>query len=51
MTTDVYVCVYNSARLLADIGTVDPGSLADPWLELRLGVFALARFKDVKAAE
>jgi cyclophilin family peptidyl-prolyl cis-trans isomerase/HEAT repeat protein len=29
----------------------DPGSAADPWLELRLGLFALARLKDVKAAE
>ena len=29
----------------------DPGSAADPWLELRLGLFALARLKDAKAAE
>jgi cyclophilin family peptidyl-prolyl cis-trans isomerase/HEAT repeat protein len=29
----------------------DPGSASDPWLELRLGLFALARLKDVKAAE
>jgi HEAT repeat protein len=29
----------------------DPGSLADPWLELRLGLFALAKLKDLKAAE
>jgi cyclophilin family peptidyl-prolyl cis-trans isomerase/HEAT repeat protein len=29
----------------------DPGSATDPWLELRLGLFALARLKDVKAAE
>jgi len=29
----------------------DPGSATDPWLELRLGLFALARLKDVKVAE
>ncbi len=29
----------------------DPGSSSDPWLELRLGLFALARIKDVKTAE
>jgi len=29
----------------------DPGSGTDPWLELRLGLFALVRLKDVKAAE
>jgi cyclophilin family peptidyl-prolyl cis-trans isomerase/HEAT repeat protein len=29
----------------------DPGSATDPWLELRLGLFALAQLKDVKAAE
>ena len=29
----------------------DPGSVSDPWLEPRLGLFALARLKDVKAAE
>lgn len=29
----------------------DPGSPTDPWLELRLGLFALARLKDAKAAE
>lgn len=29
----------------------DPGNPADPWLELRLGLFALARLKDVKVAE
>jgi cyclophilin family peptidyl-prolyl cis-trans isomerase/HEAT repeat protein len=29
----------------------DPGSAADPWLEARLGLFALVRLKDVKAAE
>jgi cyclophilin family peptidyl-prolyl cis-trans isomerase/HEAT repeat protein len=29
----------------------DPGSAGDPWIELRLGLFALARLKDVKAAE
>jgi HEAT repeat protein len=29
----------------------DPGSAADPWLEPRLGLFALARLKDGKAAE
>jgi cyclophilin family peptidyl-prolyl cis-trans isomerase len=29
----------------------DPGSASDPWLELRLGLFALARLKDAKAAE
>jgi len=29
----------------------DPGSATDPWLELRLGLFALARLKDAKAAE
>lgn len=29
----------------------DPGSATDPWLELRLGLCALARLKDVRAAE
>jgi cyclophilin family peptidyl-prolyl cis-trans isomerase/HEAT repeat protein len=29
----------------------DPGSAADPWLELRLGLLALARLKDAAAAE
>jgi cyclophilin family peptidyl-prolyl cis-trans isomerase len=29
----------------------DPGSPTDPWLELRLGLFALARLKDARAAE
>jgi cyclophilin family peptidyl-prolyl cis-trans isomerase len=29
----------------------DPGSVTDPWIESRLGLFALARLKDVKAAE
>lgn len=29
----------------------DPGNPGDPWLELRLGLFALARLKDVAAAE
>jgi cyclophilin family peptidyl-prolyl cis-trans isomerase/HEAT repeat protein len=29
----------------------DPGSPADPWLELRLALFALARLKEVPAAE
>jgi cyclophilin family peptidyl-prolyl cis-trans isomerase/HEAT repeat protein len=29
----------------------DPGSAADPWLEARLGLFALVRLKDVRAAE
>jgi cyclophilin family peptidyl-prolyl cis-trans isomerase/HEAT repeat protein len=29
----------------------DAGSAADPWLELRLGLFALARLKDARAAE
>jgi cyclophilin family peptidyl-prolyl cis-trans isomerase/HEAT repeat protein len=29
----------------------DPGSAADPWLETRLGLFALVRLKDVRAAE
>jgi cyclophilin family peptidyl-prolyl cis-trans isomerase/HEAT repeat protein len=29
----------------------DPGNANDPWLELRLGLFALARLKDAKAAE
>ncbi len=29
----------------------DPGNERDPWLELRLALFALARLKDVKAAE
>ncbi len=29
----------------------DPGNPNDPWLELRLGLFALARLKDAKAAE
>ena len=29
----------------------DPGNPKDPWLELRLGLFALARLKDVPAAE
>src|SRR4029450_13816790 len=28
-----------------------PGSAADPWTELRLGLFALAALKDVKAVE
>jgi cyclophilin family peptidyl-prolyl cis-trans isomerase len=28
----------------------DPGSAADPWLELRLGLFALVRLKDPAAA-
>ena len=29
----------------------DPGSPTDPWLELRLGLFALARLKNARAAE
>jgi cyclophilin family peptidyl-prolyl cis-trans isomerase/HEAT repeat protein len=29
----------------------DPGSANDPWIQLRLGLFALARLKDAKAAE
>jgi cyclophilin family peptidyl-prolyl cis-trans isomerase/HEAT repeat protein len=29
----------------------DPGSATDPWLELRLGLFALARLGDAPAAE
>ena len=29
----------------------DPGSAADPWLEARLGLAALVRLKDVRAAE
>jgi cyclophilin family peptidyl-prolyl cis-trans isomerase/HEAT repeat protein len=29
----------------------DPGSATDPWLEMRLGLFALARLKDAKTAE
>jgi len=29
----------------------DPGSERDPWLELRLALFALARLKDARAAE
>jgi cyclophilin family peptidyl-prolyl cis-trans isomerase/HEAT repeat protein len=29
----------------------DPGSAQDPWLELRLALFALAKLKDAKAAE
>jgi cyclophilin family peptidyl-prolyl cis-trans isomerase len=29
----------------------DPGSATDPWLELRLGLLALARLKDARAAE
>src|SRR6185295_15077881 len=29
----------------------DPGSPTDPWLELRLSLFALARLKDARAAE
>jgi cyclophilin family peptidyl-prolyl cis-trans isomerase len=29
----------------------DPGSERDPWLELRLSLFALARLKDARAAE
>jgi cyclophilin family peptidyl-prolyl cis-trans isomerase len=28
----------------------DPGNPTDPWLELRLGLFALARLKDIPAA-
>jgi cyclophilin family peptidyl-prolyl cis-trans isomerase/HEAT repeat protein len=38
----------------ADVLTIrgdDPGSPTDPWLELRLGLFALARLKDARAAE
>src|SRR6185503_15845624 len=29
----------------------DPGSATDPWIESRLGLLALARLKDAKAAE
>ena len=29
----------------------DPASLTDPWLETRLGVFALARLKDARSAQ
>jgi len=29
----------------------DPGSASDPWLEARLGLFALVRLKDIRAAE
>jgi cyclophilin family peptidyl-prolyl cis-trans isomerase/HEAT repeat protein len=38
----------------ADVLTIrgdDPGSPTDPWLELRLDLFALARLKDARAAE
>ena len=38
----------------ADVLTIrgdDPGSGTDPWIELRLALFALARLKDVRAAE
>jgi cyclophilin family peptidyl-prolyl cis-trans isomerase/HEAT repeat protein len=38
----------------ADVLTIrgdDPGSPADPWIELRLALFALARLKDARAAE
>jgi cyclophilin family peptidyl-prolyl cis-trans isomerase len=38
------------APLLAVRGD-DPGSATDPWVELRLGLFALARLKDARAAE
>jgi cyclophilin family peptidyl-prolyl cis-trans isomerase/HEAT repeat protein len=38
----------------ADVLTIrgdDPGSATDPWIELRLALFALARLKDARAAE
>jgi cyclophilin family peptidyl-prolyl cis-trans isomerase/HEAT repeat protein len=39
-----------NAELLTIRGD-DPGSATDPWIELRLALFALARLKDVRAAE
>jgi len=38
------------ARLITVRGD-DPGSAADPWLELRLGLFALAALGDARVAE
>jgi cyclophilin family peptidyl-prolyl cis-trans isomerase/HEAT repeat protein len=39
-----------NAELLTIRGD-DPGSATDPWIELRLALFALARLKDTRAAE
>lgn len=39
------------ANAILTIRGDDPGNPKDPWLELRLGLFALARLKDVPAAE
>jgi len=39
-----------SAEVLVIRGD-DPGSSTDPWLELRLSLFALARLKDARSAE
>jgi cyclophilin family peptidyl-prolyl cis-trans isomerase/HEAT repeat protein len=46
----VLSAVPRDARQLAVRGD-DPGSASDPWLELRLGLLALARLKDARAAE
>jgi len=46
----VVAAVPKTAPVLAVRGD-DPGSITDPWIEPRLGLFALARLKDLKAAE
>lgn len=46
----VVAAIPKGAPLLTIRGD-DPGSVADPWLELRLGLLALARLKDSRAAE
>jgi cyclophilin family peptidyl-prolyl cis-trans isomerase len=51
---DVVAMVLGAVPREAPLVTVrgdDPGSAADPWLELRLGLLALARLKDAPAAE
>jgi len=46
----ILAAVPKGAPLVAVRGD-DPGSPSDPWLELRLALLALARLKDVAAAE
>jgi cyclophilin family peptidyl-prolyl cis-trans isomerase/HEAT repeat protein len=46
----VLAAVPHGAALVTVRGD-DPGSASDPWLELRLGLFALAGLKDAGAAE
>ena len=50
IATMVQAALPKGAQLVTVRGD-DAGNANDPWLELRLGLFALARLKDVPAAE